>query len=243
VTGPRVIGRREFFHAMKRVLALALLALTSAAFARAQQPAPPQQSQTPPAQTPAPQPTPAPAEAHEYAPLQEREINYKDWTFKSARDGEQRVNLRDWSRGKRLVLVVYFAPWCRNWKLEAPVVARLYEKYRDAGFDVVAVSDYGTTDEIKAYFDQHPAHYAVVVESDSSGAREKTAHYAYRQQTGDARKWGSPYNVFLEPAKLSAKGDVLAAKVWIANGELVEHDAEQFIRERLGLPADAKIED
>ena len=225
---------------MKRVLALALLALASAAFARAQhqhQPAPPL-----PAQTPAAQPTPVPQEAHEYAPLQEHEINYKDWTFKSAQTGE-RVNLRDWSRGRRLVLVVYFAPWCRNWKLEAPVVARLYEKYADAGFGVVAVSDYGTTDEIKAYFAEHPARYAVVVESDSSGEREKTAHYGYRRQTGDARKWGSPYNVFLEPAKLNAKGNVLAAKVWVANGELIEHDAEQFIRERLGLPADSKIED
>jgi thiol-disulfide isomerase/thioredoxin len=241
-----VIERREFFRAMKRALALALLTIVSATASRPQQTAPQPRPQTPTAttaQTPAPQPSPVPAEAHEYAPLQEREINYKDWTFKSARGGDARVNLREWSRGKRLVLVVYFAPWCRNWKLEAPVVARLYEKYADAGFDVVAVSDYGTTDEIKAYFDAHPARYAVVVESDSSGEREKTAHYGYRQQTGDARKWGSPYNVFLEPAKLNAKGDVLAAKVWIANGELVEHDAERFIRERLGLPADPKIED
>jgi thiol-disulfide isomerase/thioredoxin len=227
---------------MKKVLALALLALAPAASARAQQPQPAVTPRTEiPSATPQPTPKPVPAEAHEYAPLQEREINYKDWTFKSAQTGE-RVNLRDWSRGKRLVLVVYFAPWCRNWKLEAPVVARLYEKYADAGFDVVAVSDYGTTAEIKAYFGEHPARYAVVVESDSQGEREKTAHYGYRQLTGDTRKWGSPYNVFLEPAKLNAKGDVLAAKVWLANGELIEHDAEQFIRERLGLPADAKIE-
>lgn len=236
----------EVFRDMKKVLALALITLTSAAFANAQQPTTQQRSQTPTATTtptPAPQPTPVPAEAHEYAPLQEREINYKDWTFKSAAAAGGRVNLRDWSRGKKLVLVVYFAPWCRNWKLEAPVVARLYEKYADAGFDVVAVSDYGTSDEIKAFFDEHPARYPVVVESDSSGEREKTAHYGYRHQTGDARKWGSPYNVFLEPAKLNAKGDVLSAKVWIANGELIEHDAEQFIREHLGLPADSKIED
>jgi peroxiredoxin len=240
-----VIGHREFFYAMKKVLTLALLALTPAAFARPQQPATPRQSQTPTAaqtRSPAPPPSPAPPEAHEYAPLQERELNYRDWTYKSARAGE-RVSLREWSRGRKLVLVVYFAPWCRNWKLEAPVVARLYEKYHDAGFDVVAVSDYGTTDEIKAYFDEHPARYPVVVESDSSGAREKTAHYGYRQQTGDTRKWGSPYNVFLEPAKLNPKGDVLSAKVWIANGELVERDAERFIRERLGLPADGHIED
>jgi hypothetical protein len=108
----RVINTMKIFPP----LILIMFVLTSAVLTRAQQPAP-QQSQTPPAQAPAPQPTPVPPEAHEYAPLQEREINYKDWTFKSAQTGE-RVNLRDWSRGKRLVLVVYFAPWCRNWKLE-----------------------------------------------------------------------------------------------------------------------------
>ena len=152
------------------------------------------------------------------------------------------MNLREWARGKRLVLVVYFAPWCRNWKLDAPVVARLYEKYHADGFDVVAVSDYGTAEETAGYFAEHPAAYPVVVESDSHDDREKTAHYGYRRQTGDTRKWGSPYNVLLEPAKLNPKGDVLAPKVWIANGELVERDAEAFIRERLGLPAAAGLD-
>jgi thiol-disulfide isomerase/thioredoxin len=212
---------------MQKVFTLALLTLALTANARAQQPTP--QTQT------APQPQPVPVEAHEYAPIQEREIKYKNWTFKRMAAGDA-VNLREWARNKKLVLVVYFAPWCRNWKLEAPVIARLYEKYNSAGFDIIAVSDYATVEELKAYFNEHPAAYTVVVESDSSDAREKTAHYAYRQQTGDTRKWGSPYNVFLEPAKLSAKGDVLAAKVWVANGELIERDAEEFIRARLGLP-------
>jgi peroxiredoxin len=222
---------------MKKVLALASLCFALAPLSRAQQPAP---SPTPtPAQT---QPTPVPPEAHEYAPIQERELNYKNWTFKRAASGES-LNLRDWAHGKKLVLVVYFAPWCRNWKLEAPVLANLYRKYSDAGLDVVAVSDYGTADEIKAFFDEHPAPYTVVVESTTADVREKTAHYGYRHETGDTRKWGSPYNVFLDPARLNEKGDVLAAKVWVANGELVEHDAERFIRERLGLPADDRIED
>lgn len=228
---------------MKMFLALALLAFTLPAAARAQAPPQPAQKTTPqPQSSPPPaQTAQPPAEAHEYAPIQEREINYKDWTFKRAALNEasktgESLNLREWARGKRLVLVVYFAPWCRNWKLEDPVVARLYEKYHADGLGVIAVSDYGTSEEIRAYFAEHPAPYPVVVESDSNDAREKTAHYKYRRQTGDARKWGSPYNVLLEPAKLNGKGDVLARKVWVAGGELVERDAEAFIRERLGLP-------
>ena len=234
---------------MKKLVALAPLALAFAltTTARAQQPTPaPQaspQTQAQPQSSASPQPTPKPTpESHEYAPIQERELKYKDWTYKSAASGEP-LNLRGWARGRRLVLVVYFAPWCHNWKAEAPVLARLYRKFHDAGLDVVAVSEYGTPAEIKSYFDAFPAPYAVVVESDSEAEREKTTHYDYRRKTGDTRKWGSPYNVFLDPARLSAKGDTLASKVWVANGELVEAEAERFIRERLGLPPDERVED
>ncbi|HKR00611.1 MAG TPA: hypothetical protein VJT09_08050, partial [Pyrinomonadaceae bacterium] len=62
-----------------------------------------------------------------------------------------------------------------------------------------------------------------------------TLHYNYRQATGDARRWGSPYNIFLEPAKLNKSGDVLTEKAWVVNGELIEEDVDKFIRERLGL--------
>ena len=43
------------------------------------------------------------------------------------------------------------------------------------------------------------------------------------------------FNVFLEPAKLNKTGDLLTEKAWVVGGELIEKDAEQFIRERLGL--------
>jgi thiol-disulfide isomerase/thioredoxin len=46
----------------------------------------------------------------------------------------------------------YFAPWCGNWKFEAPVVAKLYEKYKDQGFQVIGVSEYGPRADVKAFF-------------------------------------------------------------------------------------------
>lgn len=174
------------------------------------------------------------SDGHEYAPIQEKKINYKDWTFKRLGTGEP-VNLREWAKGKKLVLVVYLAPWCNNWKLEAPVVDRLYEKYKAHGFDVIGVSNYGTADQQQAYFKDKNVPYPVVVESDTREARDKTTHYGYRQLTGDARKWGSPYNIFLVPSKLKHDGDVLTEKAWITNGELVEAEADEFIRKRLGL--------
>ncbi|HLL13956.1 MAG TPA: redoxin domain-containing protein [Pyrinomonadaceae bacterium] len=174
------------------------------------------------------------SDAHEYAPIQEKKINYKDWTFKRMGTGEP-VNLREWSKGKKLVLVVYLAPWCNNWKLEAPVVERLYAKYKAHGFDVIGVSNYGTERDQQIHFKDKTPPYTVVIESDTREARDQTTHYAYRQLTGDARKWGSPYNIFLMPSKLKQDGDVLTEKAWITNGELIEEEAEKFIRKRLDL--------
>jgi thiol-disulfide isomerase/thioredoxin len=175
-------------------------------------------------------------ESHEYAPLQEKTINYKDWTYKGLTDDKD-INLREWAKNKRLVLVVYFAPWCPNWRYEAPVVARLYEKYKSQGLEVVAVSEYASRADVKSFFGEKGAPYLVVTESEARDARDKTSHYTYRQASGDTRKWGSPYNIFLEPAKLSKSGDVLTEKAFIVNGELVEDEADKFIRSHLSTTA------
>jgi peroxiredoxin len=175
---------------------------------------------------------------HEYAPLEEKTVNYKDWTFNSLKDGTP-VNLRSFAKDKRLVLVVYYAAWCPNWRNEAPVAAALYEKYKAHGLDVIAVSEYATRADSLAFFGSSGSPYMVVSESEAREDRDKTSHYNYRQATGDTRRWGSPYNIFLEPAKLNKKGDVLMEKAWVVGGELIEADVEKFIRERLGLKPEA----
>ncbi len=172
--------------------------------------------------------------SHEYAPVEEKTINYKDWTYKRLVDGKP-LNLRSFAQGKKLVMVVYFAPWCGNWKNEMPVAAKLYEKYKADGLDVIGISEYGTLDEVKTCFGEKGAPYTVVTESESRDARDKTQHYGYRQTAGDTRRWGSPWNIFIEPSKMTKSGDVLMEKAWLVNGELIEADTEKFIRQHLGL--------
>lgn len=176
---------------------------------------------------------------HEYAPLQEHEIKYKDWTYKSVRD-DQPVNLREFARGKKLVMVVYLAAWCPNWKLEAPIAQKLYEKYKANGFDVIGVSEYASVADTKAILDDKKITFPVVSESVSRDDKQKTTHYDYRKTTGDTRNWGSPWNIFLEPTSLKKDGDVLTKSTFVVNGELVEDEAEKFIRQKLGLPAEVK---
>ena len=177
---------------------------------------------------------------HEYAPLQEKTINYKEWTLTDLKD-EKPVALRSLMQGKKLVMVLYFAPWCGNWKNEAPVAAKLYEKYKSQGLEIIGVSEYGSRAEVKAYFGAEGAPYTVVSESESREDREKTPHYGYRQLTGDTRKWGSPYNIFLDPATCNKSGEVVAEKAWVVNGELIEADVDKWIAERLKPATSAAI--
>ncbi len=151
------------------------------------------------------------------------------------------VELRSLAPGKKLVMIVYFAHWCPNWRNEAPVAARLYGKYKAQGLEVIGVSEYGSGDDVRAHFGPNGPPYPVVMESEAREARETTSHYGYRQLTGDTPRWGSPWNIFLEPAKLQATGDVLTEKAWVVNGELIEAEVDKFIGERLSAKTAAAI--
>jgi len=170
---------------------------------------------------------------HEYSPLVEKTVNYKNWklpNITSAKDED----LRSLMAGKKLVMVVYFAPWCGNWRNEAPIVAKLYDKYKAQGFQVIGVSEYANSADTMTFFSEKDPPYPVVSESLSREDKEKTAHYEYRHLTGDTRNWGSPWNIFLEPDKVNKSGEVLTEKAFVVNGELVEDEVDKFIASKVG---------
>jgi peroxiredoxin len=176
---------------------------------------------------------------HEYAPLQEKEVKYKNWNYKRL-DGSKEINLREYAKDKKLVLVVYFAPWCPNWRLQAPFAQKLHEKYQASGLGVIGVGEYDTTEKMRASVESFKITFPVVYESDSTAAKQTTPHYEYRKATGDTRNWGSPWSIFLIPADLKKQGETLTEKTFVVNGELIEAETESFIREKLGLSKDEK---
>ena len=172
---------------------------------------------------------------NEQAPIVEKEISYKNWTYKSVLTGED-VNLRDAAAGKKLVIVVYYAPWCGNWRFDAPMLKRLYEKYKGNGLEIIAVGEYDPVASMKTNLEMLKIPFPAVYESENRSEKQKTLHYKYRTMTGDFRNWGSPWYIFLQPAALVQTGDVLIRKAHVINGEMIEAEGEKYIREKLGLP-------
>ena len=169
---------------------------------------------------------------HEYSPIVEKTVNYKNWALPNLTT-DKANDLRELIAGKKLVMIVYFAPWCGNWRNEAPIAAKLYEKYKGQGFQVIGISEYASKADVKAYFGEAGPSFPIVTESETRDDKQKTAHYGYRQLTGDTRNWGSPWNIFLEPSKINATGDVLTEKAFVVNGELIEDEVDKFIASKV----------
>ena len=177
---------------------------------------------------------------NEQSPIVDKDMVYKDWVYKNVQTGSD-MNLRKFTFGKKLVMVVYFAPWCPNWKHDLQFVQSMYDKYKINGFDVIAVGEYDPVDSMKAHIGQYKLTFPIVWESDARAAKQTTSHYSYRRSAGDARNWGSPWYIFLDVNKLEPAGLDMTKKAAIVNGELIQPEAEKFIREKLGLRPEGAV--
>lgn len=84
-----------------------------------------------------------------------------DFTLPS-RDGKQ-VHFKDFLKGKKCVLVDFWASWCGWCRKENPNVRAAYDEFKDKGFDVISVS-VDTKDEAwrKALDEDNPTWAQVV---------------------------------------------------------------------------------
>jgi thiol-disulfide isomerase/thioredoxin len=176
---------------------------------------------------------------NEIVSMSEKAFDYKDWVYKNVDSGKD-VNLRKFVNGKKLVIVVYWAPWCHNWEYDVAYVQSLYEKYKGNGLDIIGVAEYDPVDKMKEHIKKHNVTFTNVYESTSTVDREKTTHFTQRREAGDTRKWGSPWYLFLDGSKLEPEGQsVLSKKTLVVNGELKRDEVEKYIQQRLGLQGSA----
>lgn len=169
---------------------------------------------------------------HHYVPLREVEMDIKDFSFATLDGGT--VTLSEAVKGKKLVLVHYFAAWCHNSNFDVKTMKELYEKYKDQGFAVIGVCEYSNETELRSFIERHKPEYPICVEGDGKFKdRTGTSHYAYRSKLEDNRHWGTPLNILIEAGDVQKKGEIVARRVRIAPGEVIKSEFEQLIQEKL----------
>jgi peroxiredoxin len=169
---------------------------------------------------------------HKLVTFQPQKLDYKNFSFPSSVEGKT-VELREQARGKKLVLVTYFAAWCENSNHDYETIKHLLKKFGDKGLGVVAVCNYSEPKEVKEFITKHQPDYPIVMETNDDKQRENTTHYRYRKLCGDARKWGTPFTLLIEAKNINAEGEILTSEVWAANGELDRKETEKLLKQLL----------
>lgn len=174
------------------------------------------------------------ATSHDYAPLREVEIEIKDFTFPSLDDGQ--INLRESARGKKLILVHYFAAWCHSSNFDVKTMTEVYDKYREQGLLVIGVCEYSSRKELREFIEKHKPTYPICVEGDGRKKdRTGTTHYFYRKQVDDQRNWGTPLNILIAEGDIQSEGEIVARRVRVASGEMIKTELEEIIKRYLGF--------
>lgn len=159
---------------------------------------------------------------HEYAEIKPVKATLDTFRLKTL-VGDREISLKEFIKGRPLVLISFIAPWCDNSVYDAPMTAKLYEKYADRGFEVLTVSNYAPAEELLKYVERFNFMHTVVIDTTvkDDTTRLNSRHYQFRKSLNDARKWGTPLNVFVVDGRLD--------NLYVATGELIEANATQFI--------------
>ena len=169
---------------------------------------------------------------HQLVTYQSHTLEYKNFTLPTMIEG-QKIDLREFSKGKKLVLVTYFAAWCENSNHDYETINHLLKKFGDKGLAVVGICNYSSEQEVKDFIKAHQPTYPICIETSDEKAREKSSHFMYRKQCGDTRKWGTPFSLLIEAKNIKPDGEIFATEVQSANGEMDKKETEKLIKKLL----------
>jgi peroxiredoxin len=169
---------------------------------------------------------------HKLVTYENHSLDYKNFTLPTSVEGKK-IDLREFTKGKKLVLVTYFAAWCDNSNHDYETINYLLKKFGDKGLAVIGICNYSAEQEVKDFIKTHQPLYPICIENSDEKAREKSTHFMYRKQCGDTRKWGTPFSLLIETKKMKPDGEILATEVQSAAGEMDRKEAEKLIKKLL----------
>ncbi len=169
---------------------------------------------------------------HKLVTYQPHSLDYKNFTLPTLVEGKK-IDLREFTKGKKIVLVTYFAAWCDNSNHDYETIDYLLKKFDDQGLAVIGVCNYSAEQEVKDFIKTHQPSYPICIENTGEKLREKSTHFAYRKQCGDTRKWGTPFSLLIEAKNTKAAGEIFATEVQSAAGEMDRKEAEKLIKRLL----------
>lgn len=146
---------------------------------------------------------------HKLVTFRKNLLTYRNFTLPTAVEGKP-IDLRAYTKGKKVVLVTYFAAWCENSNHDYETIQHLLKKFGDQGLGVVGVCNYSEAKEVKEFIAKHQPLYPIGIESSDDKQREKTTHYNYRKLCNDDRKWGTPFTLLIEGKNIQAEGEIFA---------------------------------
>ncbi|MEK7263741.1 MAG: TlpA disulfide reductase family protein [Bacteroidota bacterium] len=97
--------------------------------------------------------------------------NFGNYNFSYSLLNGKNVSLSDF--GGKIVLVNIWAPWCGPCKLETPGFVKLYEKYKERGFEIVSVGVSTDEDDVKEFVKKYKITFPVGI-SDEVGTQYGT---------------------------------------------------------------------
>ncbi len=68
----------------------------------------------------------------------------------------------------KIVLVNFWASWCKPCKEELPALERLYQKYQERGFEVVGINIDKEEKHVARFLSRHPVTFSVLLDPDAS---------------------------------------------------------------------------
>lgn len=169
---------------------------------------------------------------HSLVMFQSHKLTYRNFVLPTSVEG-QSLDLRTAAKGKKLMLVTYFAAWCENSNHDIETIKHLQKKFGDKGLGIIGVSNYSEPKEVKEFITKHQPLYPIAMESNDDKQRENTTHYNYRKLCGDNRKWGTPFTLLIEAKNIKADGEIFAEEMMAAKGELDKKEAEKLIKQLL----------